>query len=119
MAYPVRACSATETSSASIPAVALAAGAATRRSRTQLACVDPEVQRLLEITQGVLQLAIGLIGKRSRWSEVASEMGTYVRDAGFSVVESFVGHGIGREMHEDPQVPNFVSAIAAQRRFRP
>ncbi len=72
--------------------------------------VDPEVQRLLEITQGALQLAIGLIGKRSRWSEVASEMGTYVRDAGFSVVESFVGHGIGREMHEDPQVPNFVSA---------
>jgi methionyl aminopeptidase len=36
-------------------------------------------------------------------------MGTFVRDAGFSVVESFVGHGIGREMHEDPQVPNFVS----------
>ena len=41
---------------------------------------------------------------------MAGEMGTYVRDAGFSVVESFVGHGIGREMHEDPQVPNFVSA---------
>ena len=32
-----------------------------------------------------------------------------VKDAGFFVVESFVGHGIGREMHEDPQVPNFVS----------
>jgi methionyl aminopeptidase len=37
-------------------------------------------------------------------------MGSFVRDSGFSVVESFVGHGIGREMHEDPQVPNFVSA---------
>ncbi len=72
--------------------------------------IDEEVQRLLEITHGVLKLAIDLMGKRSRWSEVASEMGTYVRDAGFSVVESFVGHGIGREMHEDPQVPNFVSA---------
>ena len=72
--------------------------------------IDEEVQRLLEITQGVLELAIDLMGKRTRWSEVASEMGTYVRDAGFSVVESFVGHGIGREMHEDPQVPNFVSA---------
>ncbi len=72
--------------------------------------VEPEVARLLDVTSGVLALAIGLMGKRSRWSEVAAEMGTYVRDAGFSVVESFVGHGIGREMHEDPQVPNFVSA---------
>ena len=58
----------------------------------------------------MLDLAIDLMGKRNRWSEVAGEMSTFVRDAGFSVVESFVGHGIGREMHEDPQVPNFVSA---------
>jgi methionyl aminopeptidase len=72
--------------------------------------VHPEVQRLLDVTRGVLDLAIDLMGKRSRWSEVAGDMGTFVRDAGFSVVESFVGHGIGREMHEDPQVPNFVSA---------
>lgn len=72
--------------------------------------IDPEVQRLLDVTRGVLELAIELMGKKHRWSEVAAEMGKFVRDAGFSVVESFVGHGIGREMHEDPQVPNFVSA---------
>ena len=72
--------------------------------------IDPEVQRLLHVTRGVLDLAVELMGKRTRWSEVAVEMGTFVREAGFSVVESFVGHGIGREMHEDPQVPNFVSA---------
>jgi methionyl aminopeptidase len=72
--------------------------------------IDRQVERLLEITRGVLALAIDLMAKRNRWSEVASEMGTFVRDAGFAVVESFVGHGIGREMHEDPQVPNFVSA---------
>lgn len=71
--------------------------------------VEPEVVRLLEVTRGVLELAIKLMGQKSRWSQVAGEMATYVRDAGFSVVESFVGHGIGREMHEDPQVPNFVS----------
>ena len=57
----------------------------------------------------MLDLAIELMGKKSRWSEVAREMASYVRDAGFSVVENFVGHGIGRQMHEDPQVPNFVS----------
>lgn len=72
--------------------------------------VDPEVGRLLDTTRAVLELAIDLMGKRGKWSEVAAEMGTFVRNAGFSVVESFVGHGIGREMHEDPQVPNFVSA---------
>ncbi len=71
--------------------------------------VDPDVQRLLDITSGVLNLAIDLMGKKTRWSEVAREMATYVRDAGFSVVENFVGHGIGRQMHEEPQVPNFLS----------
>ena len=71
--------------------------------------VKPDVQRLLDVTQGVLALAIELIGKSRRWSEVAGPMGKYVRDAGFVPVESFVGHGIGREMHEEPQVPNFLS----------
>ncbi len=71
--------------------------------------VSPDVQRLLDITSGVLALAIDLMGKKTRWSEVAREMASYVRDAGFSVVENFVGHGIGQQMHEDPQVPNFVS----------
>jgi len=71
--------------------------------------VDPEVRRLLDITRGVLDLAIELMGTKSLWSEVAEEMQTFVRDAGFSVVENFVGHGIGRQMHEDPQVPNFAN----------
>lgn len=71
--------------------------------------VDSDVQRLLDVTQGVLDLAIERMGERTFWSEVAAEMETYVKDHGFSVVEAFVGHGIGREMHEDPQVPNFVS----------
>jgi methionyl aminopeptidase len=69
--------------------------------------VSPRVQTLLDCTSGVLALAIQLMASRSRWSDVASEMAKYVRDHGFSVVENFVGHGIGRSMHEDPQVPNF------------
>ena len=71
--------------------------------------VAPEAQKLLDVTKGVLDLAIQLMGTKTRWSDVAREMATYVRDAGFSVVENFVGHGIGQNMHEDPQVPNFVS----------
>lgn len=69
--------------------------------------IAPEVQRLLDCTSGVLALAIKLMGIRSRWSDVSVEMAKFVRDHGFSVVENFVGHGIGRKMHEDPQVPNF------------
>ncbi|MCE9547109.1 MAG: type I methionyl aminopeptidase [Planctomycetia bacterium] len=71
--------------------------------------IEPIVARLLDVTRGVLELAIQLMAEKQWWSEVASEMATYVRDQGFYVVENFVGHGIGRDMHEEPQVPNFVS----------
>ena len=71
--------------------------------------VAPEVESLLDTTRGVLALAIKLVGEKSRWSEVAREMQAFVEDAGFSVVEDFVGHAIGREMHEQPQVPNYYS----------
>jgi methionyl aminopeptidase len=71
--------------------------------------VSEESRRLLETTRGTLELAIAEMGRRKWWSEVAREMEQFVKDAGFHVVESFVGHGIGREMHEDPQVPNYAS----------
>lgn len=71
--------------------------------------IDPEVQRLLDVTQGTLQLAFDLMHTKDRWSQIAAEMARYVKDNGYSTVEDFVGHGIGRQMHEDPQVPNFIS----------
>src|SRR5580700_8159549 len=71
--------------------------------------VDETQQRLLSVGQSVLELAIAEIGRCSRWSQVAARMSDAVHKAGFSVVEDLVGHGIGREMHEDPQVPNYVS----------
>ena len=77
--------------------------------------VKPEVEKLLDTTRGVLELAIELMGKCSWWSEVAGEMENCVHRAGFSVVEAFVGHGIGREMHEKPQVPNFWSGRSGRR----
>lgn len=71
--------------------------------------VEPKVQRLLDVTKGVLELAMELLGKKDRWSQIAEQMAQYVADHGFYTVECFVGHGIGRQMHEDPQVPNFPS----------
>ena len=54
-------------------------------------------------------LAIRAMSRCRYWSEVASLMERYVKSQGLYVVEQFVGHGIGQDMHEDPQVPNFVS----------
>ncbi len=65
--------------------------------------------RLLEVTRRALEIAIENAGPGQKWSTVADKMERYVRQTGFSVVREFVGHGIGREMHEEPRVPNFVS----------
>lgn len=68
--------------------------------------IDTQKQRLLDVGENVLLLAIDEMGLKKQWSEVARLMQGMVERAGFSMVEDFVGHGIGREMHEDPQVPN-------------
>jgi methionyl aminopeptidase len=78
---------------------------------------DEEKQRLLDVGAGTLRCAIASLAECRKWSQVASRMERFVRDAGFSVVEEFVGHGIGREMHEDPQVPNFVGRNIRQHDF--
>ena len=71
--------------------------------------IDPAIEKLLGVTANTLQLAIDLMPLKEMWSEVAAEMETYVLDAGFTTVENFIGHGIGKNMHEPPQVPNYRS----------
>ncbi len=71
--------------------------------------ISPQVQELLDVTKGTLVLAIDLLKTKTKWSEIAAEMARFVRRAKFSVVEDFVGHGIGRDLHEEPKVPNFDS----------
>lgn len=80
--------------------------------------IAPKVQKLLDVTAETLELAIRAMGRCRYWSEVASLMEQYVRSQGFSVVENFVGHGIGQKMHEEPQVPNFVSKALRRRDIR-
>jgi methionyl aminopeptidase len=69
--------------------------------------VSAEVRRLVRVAEETLEIAIRELGRRRYWSEVASAMERHVRGQGFAVVEQFVGHGIGRTMHEAPQVPNY------------
>ena len=82
-----------------------------RRGRTPIrsAASPPPCSGCSTSPLATLDLAFELMHTKSRWSQVAREMAQFVRDHGFSTVECFVGHGIGRQMHEEPQVPNFLS----------
>ncbi len=69
--------------------------------------VPPDVQRLLEVTRESLDLAIAQVRPGQRLGDVSAAVQRHVEAAGLGVVRAFVGHGIGRALHEDPQIPNF------------
>jgi methionyl aminopeptidase len=69
--------------------------------------VGDEALRLIAVTRECLARGIAAIAPGRRISAIGSEIESHARANGFSVVESLVGHGIGRNLHEDPQVPNF------------
>lgn len=69
--------------------------------------IDPDVQKLLEVTKESLFRGIEKAVIGNRLSDISHEIQTFVESNGFSVVRDFVGHGIGRMMHEPPQIPNF------------
>jgi methionyl aminopeptidase len=71
--------------------------------------ISEDRRKLMTTTKRVLDIAIEKSTPAVRWSQVAAEMQRCAESAGFSVVKDFVGHGIGRQMHEEPRVPNFVS----------
>ena len=80
--------------------------------------VRPELQRLIKTAWETLELAIIEIPRRRWWSEIALRMQQFVERSGYSSVEQYVGHGIGRIMHEPPQVPNYVSHEIKKNDFR-
>lgn len=71
--------------------------------------VDPETARLLEVGQEALAAGIAQARLDARVGDISHAVQTVVEGAGFSVVRSLVGHGVGRYYHEDPHVPNFGS----------
>ena len=77
--------------------------------------ISPEWEKLIEITRESLRLAVAecVVGKRL--GDIGSAVQTYVELNGYSVVRDFVGHGIGRAMHEDPPVPNYARAGTKKR----
>jgi len=80
--------------------------------------VRPEWRRLVRVAEEVLHIAIAEMGRRRWWSEIAARMQQHAESSGFSVVQQYVGHGIGRIMHENPQVPNFSNRDVRKHDFR-
>lgn len=66
-----------------------------------------EEHRLIEVTRSALALGIAQAKEGNRLSDIGHAIQRHVEAAGFSVVRDFVGHGIGRQLHEEPQIPNF------------
>ncbi len=69
--------------------------------------VSPIARRLLRATEGSLLAAVEQCRPHNRLGDVSHAVQAHVEGLGFSVVRSLVGHGIGRDMHEDPQIPNY------------
>ena len=69
--------------------------------------VDPAVQKLLQVTEESLRVAIGFAVEGGRLGDICASVEETVAAHGFTVVREFVGHGVGRKLHEEPQVPNF------------
>jgi len=69
--------------------------------------VSPEAKQLMETTQGALRAGIAAAYPGARLGDVSAAVQHYAESRGYSVVREYTGHGIGREMHEDPQIPNF------------
>jgi methionyl aminopeptidase len=71
---------------------------------------DPDVIRLVRTAERALETGIACVRPGRRLSDVSHAIEQVVTEAEFSVVREFVGHGIGRQMHEEPQIPNFGAA---------
>lgn len=72
--------------------------------------IAPDTARLLKVTEASLNAAIAVVRPGATLGDVGAAVQGVVEAEGFSVVRDFVGHGIGSQMHEDPQVPNFGQA---------
>lgn len=69
--------------------------------------VGAETQKLISVTEEALYIGIRHAVAGNRVSDISAAIQRHAESSGFSVVRAFVGHGIGRSLHEDPQVPNF------------
>lgn len=76
---------------------------------------SPLAQKLIDVTEQALYIGIGQVRAGNRVVDISRSIQEFVERHGFSVVREFVGHGVGRSMHEEPQVPNYVDGKKSPR----
>ena len=81
--------------------------------------VSEETKKLLRVTQESLEQAIDKVRNGNRLFDICSTVEQHVKSNGFSVVREYVGHGIGTQLHEEPQVPNYVDRKNENPRLKP
>jgi len=69
--------------------------------------ISSEAKQLIETTEGALKAGITAACPKARLGDISAAIQLYAEPRGYSVVREYTGHGIGREMHEEPQIPNF------------
>ena len=69
--------------------------------------ISPQAKQLIEATEGALKAGIAAAHPGARLGDISAAIQQYAESRGYSVVREYTGHGIGREMHEEPQIPNF------------
>ncbi len=69
--------------------------------------ISPSAKRLVETTEGALRAGISAARDGARLGDISVAIQDYAESRGYSVVREYTGHGIGRQMHEEPQIPNF------------
>jgi len=69
--------------------------------------ISPTAKRLMEATQGALEAGIAAARNGARLGDISAAIQKHAESKGFSVIREYTGHGIGRDMHEEPQIPNF------------
>jgi len=69
--------------------------------------ISPQARQLLETTKAALKAGIAAAYPGARLGDISAAIQNYAESRGYSVVREYTGHGIGREMHEEPQIPNF------------
>jgi methionyl aminopeptidase len=69
--------------------------------------ITPQLQELLAVTEAALHQGIAQARPGHHLSDISHAVQSYAESRGFSVVRDFVGHGIGRNLHEEPEIPNF------------
>jgi methionyl aminopeptidase len=78
--------------------------------------VSEQCRKLMEVTEGSLRAGIKAARKGNRLGDISATIEEYAESRGYTVVREYTGHGIGRDMHEDPQIPNTTKSLLGMMR---